>query len=134
MSSISAIALSGMNAAMLRLNAAARNIANVRSNGPLPGAPNAGDYPAAYTPVQSVQTWAWGGGTVARLVPMIAGPVVLYDPSAPYADGDGMVAAPDIDLGAEIVNLITASNDYAANLMVLRVEADMMDRLLDIRA
>jgi flagellar basal-body rod protein FlgC len=134
MSSVSAIALSGMQTAMLRLTASARNIANMRSNGPLPGASNAGDFPAAYTPVQAVQNWAWGGGTAARLVPMLGGPLPFYDPSAPFADSEGMVAAPNIDLGAEIVNLITARNDYAANLMVLRVEADMMDRLLDIRA
>src|SRR5689334_3283631 len=62
MSPVSAIALSGMNAAMLRLNASARNIANVRSNGPLPGAAQAGDYPPAYTPVDVVQISRAGGG------------------------------------------------------------------------
>ena len=134
MSPVSAIALSGMNAAMLRLSASARNIANVRSNGPLPGAAQAGDYPPAFTPVDVVQISRLGGGVEAYIVDSPVPPVAVYDPSAPYADANGFVAAPDIDLGEQVVGLLTARNEYAANLMVLLVEADMMDRLLDIKA
>jgi flagellar basal body rod protein FlgC len=34
----------------------------------------------------------------------------------------------------DIVDLLTAKRDFEANLLVLGVEADMMDRLLDIKA
>ena len=37
------------------------------------------------------------------------------------------------DMPKDIVDLLTARRDFEANLLVLRVEADMMDRLLDIR-
>jgi flagellar basal-body rod protein FlgC len=43
------IATSGLVAASRRLEVSASNIANLGSNGPLPGAPNAAGYPAAYS-------------------------------------------------------------------------------------
>lgn len=133
MSPVSAIALSGMKAALQRFDAAANNIANVRSHGPLPSATASG-YPPAYTPVDVVQMSVAGGGVVSHVINSPRGPVVYYDPSAPYADGDGMVAAPDIDLASEIVNLATAELDFAANLVVLRAESQMMGSLFDIKA
>jgi flagellar basal-body rod protein FlgC len=75
-----------------------------------------------------------GGGVVSRVINSPQGPVAYYDPSAPYADANGMIAAPDIDLASEIVNLITAELDFAANLIVLRAESDMMASLFDIKA
>jgi len=132
MSPVSAIALSGIKAALQRFDAAANNIANVRSYGPLPGAAAAG-YPAAYTPVDVVQLSVSGGGVVSRVINSPRGPIAYYDPSAPYADADGMVAAPDIDLASEMVNLVTAELDFAANLMVLRAESEMMASLFDIK-
>jgi flagellar basal-body rod protein FlgC len=133
MSPVSAIALSGMKAALQRFDAAANNIANVRSHGPLPSAAATG-YPPAYTPVDVVRMSVPGGGVVSRVINSPRGPVAYHDPSAPYADANGMVAAPDIDLAAEFVDLITAELDFAANLMVLRVESDMMASLFDIKA
>jgi flagellar basal-body rod protein FlgC len=133
MSPVSAIALSGMRAALQRFDAAANNIANVRSYGPLPGAAASG-YPPAYTPTDVVQMSVPGGGVVSRIVSSPRGPVAYYDPSAPYADANGMVAAPDIDLATEMVNLIRAELDFAANLVVLRAESEMMASLFDIKA
>jgi flagellar basal-body rod protein FlgC len=123
-----------MNAALLRLNAAASNIANARSSGPLPGAANATGHPPAYAPVEVVQSSVLGGGVLARVIPSSAGPVATYDPGAPYADSQGMVATPDVDLASEIVNLITAKRDFAANLAVMRTETAMYAALLDIKA
>jgi flagellar basal-body rod protein FlgC len=133
MSSVSAIALSGMNAALLRLNAAANNIANARSNGPLPGAAASGSFPPAFTPVDVVQVSQPGGGVAARLVPNLSGPVAVYDPSAPYADSRGFIATPNVDLAEQMVQLLTARTDYSANLKVLRTEYEMLGALLNIR-
>ncbi len=65
----STTAISGLNAASLRLQVAANNIANSRSDGPLPDAANAGDFPPAYTPLRVNQTDVVGGGTLERLPP-----------------------------------------------------------------
>lgn len=134
MSSISAIALSGMNAAMLRLGAAASNIANARSNGALPGAGKVPGEPTAYTPVDVVQTPSMGGGAQARTVPSPAPPIEIYDPGASYADSRGMVASPNVDLAGEIAQLVSARHEFSANLLVMRIDQEMSARLLDIKA
>jgi len=133
MSPVSAIALSGMKAALQRFDAAASNIANVRSYGPLPSAAATG-YPPPYTPVDVVQMSVAGCGVVSCVINSPRGPVAYYDPSAPYADANGMIGAPDIDLAGEMINLITAELDFAANVMVLRAESEMMASLFDIKA
>lgn len=38
------------------------------------------------------------------------------------------------DLAKDVVELLTARRDFEANLLVLRVDAEMSDRLLDIVA
>lgn len=133
MSPVGAIALSGMKAALQRFDAAANNIANVRSHGPLPSTAATG-YPPPYAPVDVVQMSVPGGGVVSRIINSPRGPIAYYDPSAPYADASGMIAAPDVDLATETINLITAELDFAANLMVLRAESDMLASLFDVKA
>ena len=58
----------------------------------------------------------------------------VADPSAPYADGNGMVAAPNVDLAGEAVDQLLARYDFAFNAVVLRSYAQMMKSLLDITA
>jgi flagellar basal-body rod protein FlgC len=57
-----------------------------------------------------------------------------YDPSAPYADKNGMVAAPKVDLTNEVVQQITALYEFAANARVMQTASQMMKTLLDIKA
>src|SRR5262245_3423268 len=98
MSIASAIAISGLIAADLRLQVAASNIANLRSEGPPPGAPNPGDVPPAYSALRVNQTDVVGGGTLATVVAGSPATVQSYDPSAFFADANGMVASPNVDL------------------------------------
>jgi flagellar basal-body rod protein FlgC len=130
--SATTIAVSGMNAASLRLQVAARNIANARSNGALPGADTPEDAPQAYAP-QRVDQVATAGGTSARVTPVSPPSVPVYDPTAPYADENGMVAAPNVDLATELVEVMVAKYTFAANAAVVRAESDMMKSLLDIK-
>ena len=57
-----------------------------------------------------------------------------YDPSAPFADADGMVAAPNVDLAQEAVGILQASVLFKANLAVFKTAHGMTKRLLDISA
>ncbi len=97
MSIASTIAVSGMNAAALRLQVSASNVANAESGGPLPGAANAAGYPAAYNALTVDQTAMADGSTRATVAVATPGTVLAYDPTAPYADAQGMVAAPNVD-------------------------------------
>jgi flagellar basal-body rod protein FlgC len=75
-----------------------------------------------------------GGGTRAIVGNEQPGTVAVHDPDAPYADADGMVAKPDVDLAEEAVELISARLSFAMNAYVVRTYAKMMKSLLDIKA
>jgi flagellar basal-body rod protein FlgC len=125
MSSISTIALSGMNAAARRLEVSASNVANVASTGALPNADGtvpAGE-PTAYAPLEVVQTANADGGTQTSVTT-----------EAPFANQDGLVAAPNVDLSQELVGQMIASYSFAANAMVMTADDRMTKTLLDIKA
>lgn len=136
MSSVSAIALSGMTAAARRLEVSARNVANVRSAGPTAAADPAirARYPAAFVPwrVDMVETMVGGVQPVVREVSPPDTPV--YDPRAPYADASGMVAMPNVDLAGESLQQRFAAFDHAVHALILRLYGDMTKSLLDIKA
>jgi len=56
----------------------------------------------------------------------------VHDPTHPDADDEGMVAYPDIDVLAEMVDMMTASRSYEANANAVEVTRDMALRALDI--
>jgi flagellar basal-body rod protein FlgC len=128
MSSIFSIALSGLNAASQRLQVSASNVANLDSTGALPD-PKTGatGTPAPYQPLQVSQQSLVSGGTVATVTPSTPAFTAQYSPDSPYADKNGLVGAPNVDLATEAVNQITAINAYRANLRVIQV-ADDLDR------
>ena len=105
MNAILSIATSGMTAATRRLEVSASNVANARSDGPLPSADAAvqAQYPEAYKPLRVDQVETSGGGTFANVRHDSPSHVRNYDPGAPYADDRGMVASPNVDFANEVV-------------------------------
>jgi flagellar basal-body rod protein FlgC len=134
MSIASSIAVSGMAVASLRLQVSANNVANALSAGPLPGSTNSVSYPAAYVPQRVDQFDSAGGGTDATVSVVSPSYLPVYDPTAPYADGNGTVASPNVDLAGEIVQQILARYSFAANAQVVRSDAQMTASLLNITA
>jgi flagellar basal-body rod protein FlgC len=138
------IATSGLSAASLRLNVTANNIANALSTGPLPSSSGSGSsggatsnnsgFPPVYVPLQVNQTDQASGGTVANVAPVSPSFVVQSDPSAPFANQDGLVAAPNVDLASQLVELLTAKYSFAANAKVIQAYSDTTKSLLDIKA
>jgi flagellar basal-body rod protein FlgC len=128
------IAASGMAAAALRLQVSANNVANALSFGPLPTAKNSAGFPPAYIPLRVDQTDVAGGGTAGTVTPVLPSYVPVYDPMAPFADSSGMVAAPNVDLGNELIQQLLARYTFAANTKVVSTDARMMDSLLNIIA
>ena len=57
--------------------------------------------------------------------------LLSYDPQAPYANMQGMVAVPDGDLATQMVHLHEAANSFRANLLAFKVSSRMIDNLLD---
>lgn len=136
MSSISTIALSGMNAAARRLEVSASNVANVLSTGALPNADGTvpAGAPQAYAPLELVQTASAGGGTQTAVTTVTPSTTALYDPQAPFANQNGLVAAPNVDLAQEMISQLLASYSFAANATVMRADNRMTGALLNITA
>jgi flagellar basal-body rod protein FlgC len=134
MSIVSTIAVSGLNVASLRLQVAASNIANSLSDGPLPGAPNLENSPPAYTPLRVNQIDVVGGGTSATVSSISPATVSTFDLTAPFANADGFVASPNVDLANEMIQLLIARTSYGANAQVIRADAQMSSALLNITA
>lgn len=57
---------------------------------------------------------------------------MVYDPEHPDADGDGYVAYPNVDPLREMVDLISATRSYEANVTVFNASKGMMMKALEI--
>ena len=136
MSNIGTIALSGMNAAARRIEVSASNIANIRSTGALPNADGTSPAgaPRAYVPIALVQTASAGGGTRIAVAAVTPPTTAVSDPQAPFANQNGLVAAPNVDLSREIIGQTIASYSFAANAQVLKADNRMTQTLLDTLA
>jgi flagellar basal-body rod protein FlgC len=135
MSSILSIAVSGISAASERLQDSASNVANADSDGPLPSADPAiqAQYPQAYMPKEVNQVETAGGGTKAVVSNVQPGAVPAYDPTAPYADQNGMVAEPNVNYTTQAMQQLTARYDMVFNVYVARVYSRLMKSLVDIQ-
>jgi flagellar basal-body rod protein FlgC len=127
-------ALTGMNAATLRAEVAARNIVNSLSSGTDPNAaPLASEALAgaqAYQPQRVVQN-STPGGTAAKTVPVKPATVPVYDPTNPAADENGVAQYPNVSLENEFAQLTLAMASYKANAEVMKTLDETMGSLLD---
>lgn len=124
-----------MLAATRRLEVSALNVANVRSDGALPDAQGnySPDAPRAYAPLRVDQVDLATGGTRAVVTEVSPGYVATFDPSAPYANQDGLVASPNVDLADEMIQQLIASYTYAANARVVTAYSQMVKSLFDAK-
>ena len=133
MSAISSIALSGLNSATLRVSNAASNIANATSSSALPasGGTYTGFQPQDVVSISSGSGGA-GSGVASTLQARTPSYVAAADPSSPNANSDGIVAAPNVDPGAELISASTAQFAYNANAAVIKTADQMQKSLLNI--
>ena len=138
MNSAMTIAVSGMLAAATSLTASASNLANLQSDGPVPATdpqqPVAPAPGSVYQPLQVSDTAQPGGGVSATVSPALPAYTLAYDPGAPYANLQGMVATPNVDPAREVVNQIAASLAYKANIVTFKTAQQMEKTLLDALA
>ena len=136
--SVLSVSLSGMAAATARLNVSAQNVANSRSSGALPDAPSfKAGAPTPYQPQQLVQfslAADQGGGVATRVETQPVAVEQGYDPTASYANAQGMVAMPIVDPAVELVNQMQALQRFKANLKVFETSNDMLKAALNLKA
>lgn len=118
------VAGSAMNAQSVRLNAIASNLANADSVSGDPDAVFQARQPVFQaTPVAGDPALA--GVRVSEITESAAAPIKRYEPGHPLADADGYVYAPNIDPVAQMVDLISASRSYQANVEVFNTAKEL---------
>jgi flagellar basal-body rod protein FlgC len=133
------IAGSGMSAESERLSAIASNIANANSQ--VGG--NGQEYRAREVVFQAASVYGDDGdgdgasaGTdgvkVAGIVESDAPTHSVYDPTSTFADANGYVQMPNVNPVDEMVNMISAQQDYQANLEAFNVVKTLALRTLTI--
>jgi flagellar basal-body rod protein FlgC len=136
MFSAAAISLSGMSAQVDRLDMVASNLANQGSLGALPG-PN-GAIPAGQTGAYQAGTVGTtalpGGGVAATARPYQPAVLAQYDPTAPYANAQGMIGVPNVSVDQEVTTMADASNAYRANLSAFKASDNLTRQALNLTA
>lgn len=126
------IAQSGLLAQRVRLNVTASNIANAQVTRTLEGGP----YKAKNVILQAVpfsETESALQQVKVKAIKDDPSPFKeVYDPGHPDADERGIVRYPNVDVITEMVELLSASRAYEANLAVLSTTKSMFLRTLEL--
>ncbi len=114
----SAISGSGLSAERYRMEVIANNIANANSTKSANGGPfRRQEVVFAEVLGGSAGAPTFGGVQAVDLVEDTETPLNrVHMPGHPEADAEGMVTLPNVNLPMEMVNLMTASRAYEANL------------------
>ncbi|GIN83706.1 flagellar basal-body rod protein FlgC [Heyndrickxia sporothermodurans] len=75
---------------------------------------------------------ARGGVKVTKIVEDSAPAKLVYDPENPDANQDGYVSMPNVDPLREMVDLMSATRSYEANVTVFNASKSMMMKALEI--
>jgi flagellar basal-body rod protein FlgC len=137
------ISASGLTAQRLRMDIIAQNIANVNTTRTEDGTPyrrktvvfeERGEVPfSQYLSGASRQQYLTGGGVRVSAIVEDPSPFKeVYDPSNPDADENGIVRMPNVDIVTEMVNMISATRAYEANVTALNASKSMASKALEI--
>lgn len=128
-----AISASGLAAEQLRLDLIASNLANIHTTRASGGGPYRRRVVLFAEEVAArVGGFRGSGVRVAGIFEENAPPQLVYDPHHPDADERGFVAFPAINVVNEMVDLLTASRAYEANVTVLNAAKTMALKALEI--
>ncbi len=72
------------------------------------------------------------GVELQKIVPDQRPPKMVYRPGHPDADENGFVTMPNVNPVEEMVNMMSASRSYEANLAAVRMSKNMASQALDI--
>ncbi|SFT56116.1 flagellar basal body rod protein FlgC [Halomonas saccharevitans] len=130
MFSIFDISGSAMSAQSQRMNVTASNLANADSV----AGPDGEAYRAKQVMFETrAQSRDGIGGVGVREVVEDPSPMRMeYRPGHPLADDAGYVTMPNVDPAGEMVNLISASRSYQANVEVMNTNKQLMLKTLTL--
>jgi flagellar basal-body rod protein FlgC len=135
------VSASGMSAQRARAALLVENLANAETT----RTPEGGPYrrkdavfaaEPAKSPFGSVFADAIGaegtGVTVSEVIEDTSPPEMRYLPGHPDANADGYVAFPRINPAEDMVDLVSATRSYEANVAAISAVKDMIQRSIDL--
>lgn len=130
MFSVFDISASAMSAQSQRMNITASNLANAESV----AGPDGETYRAKQAVFETRSMTAQGiGGVGVREVVEDPAPMRMeYNPQSPMANDDGYVEMPNVDPVGEMVNMISASRSYQANVEVMNTNKQLLMQTLSL--
>jgi len=134
-----AISATGLTAQRTRMETVASNLANARTTRTPEGGPYRRQAPVFAAEPLSVSFDDTLGRVlrsvqVQRIAQDDSEPLLRYEPGHPDADAAGFVAYPNIDPVKEMVDMLSATRSYEANVTVVRSVKDMGQHALQIIA
>ncbi len=136
------VAGSGLSAERLRMDVVAGNLANAQTT----KAPDGGPYRRREVVLQEAQPQGASFGSVLAQASapaangvQVAGVVEdqdplrrVYDPGHPDADAQGYVSMPNVNPVTEMVDLISASRAYEANVTAMQTAKTLFTKTLEL--
>ena len=128
---------SGLSAQRMRLNLIAENIANAQTTRTPEGGPYKRRDPVfmakPFEEMLSQEQIAGSTGVAVDRIMVDESPARMqYNPNHPDADEKGYVAMPNVDVTTEMVNMMSASRSYEANVSVMQASKAMAVKALEI--
>jgi flagellar basal-body rod protein FlgC len=134
---------SGLSAERLRMDVTAENLANAQTTRSAAGGPyrrkevvlqesgGPGSFGNALAGAMA-SNGAPGGVEVSGIVDDPTPNRMVYDPGHPDANAQGYVQMPNVNPVTEMVDLITASRSYEANVTAMQTAKQMFSKTLDL--
>ncbi len=140
------VSATGLTAERLRMDVTAENLANAQTTRGADGQPyrrkevvlgqaaGGGGFGSQLQAAMgsSSKGTAPGGVEVQAITQDSTPGKMVYDPGHPDANAEGYVQMPNVDTVAEMVDLITASRAYEANVTAMQSAKSMFSKTLDL--
>jgi flagellar basal-body rod protein FlgC len=135
---------SALSAERVRMDVTAENLANAQTTRGTDGQPYrrkevvlqeaaGGGFGATLASAMGAGAGARPGGVeVAAVVEDSSNFKTVYDPGHPDADAQGYVRMPNVDTVSEMVDLISASRAYEANVTAMQAAKQMFTKTLEL--
>lgn len=130
--SASSITGSALDAEKMRVDIVSQNIANANTTKGIDGKP----YQRRIVAFESLLDAATGpnmqGVRLSEIKRDETPGEIVNNPEHPHADADGNVAMPNVNIPFEMVDMVTATRSYEANLAVVRNARQLATQALSI--
>lgn len=136
------VSATGLTAERLRMDIISKNIANAETTRTSAGTPYRRQMPifraqegTSFSDVLSEAKgqYVTGNGVEVAAIKEDTSPFKrIYNPGHPDADAEGYVSMPNVDVVTEMINLISASRGYEANVTAMNATKSMVMKAMEI--